>query len=96
MSLGYFDQVWIGDLCWLHFNTKLGQSQCGDYAYHRCYVPNRSEKIEDGETYIKIRITNIAWKYGRMAFFYKSVNKDGTETYECEVDDPTRLTLIKQ
>ena len=95
MSIGKFDIVSVDDLCWLHFNTRYGQSQCGDYAYHKCYAPKRSEKIEDDETYVKIRITDIAWKYGGVAFFYKVVNKDGTESYQSEVRDDTRLTLIK-
>ena len=25
--------VSIGDICWLYYNTVLGQSQCGDYGY---------------------------------------------------------------
>lgn len=83
-----------GELCWLHFNTEMGQSQCGDYGYQQCYAPNRSEKIEDGETYIKVRIEDVVWKYTRIAFNVKTVNKDGSTVYGTQVYDPERLTII--
>ncbi len=83
-----------GELCWLHFNTVLGQMQCGDYGYQNAYAKNRSEKIEDGETYVKVRIKSILWKYDKIAFNIMSVNRDMTESYNTQVSDPDRLTLI--
>tara|TARA_R110000772_G_scaffold17946_3_gene50136 strand:+ start:223196 stop:223477 length:282 start_codon:yes stop_codon:yes gene_type:complete len=83
-----------GELCWLHFNTTLGQTQSGDYAYQKAYAKNRSEKIEDGETYVKIIITDVVWKYDEVYFNFKTVNKDGTTCYSNQVHDPERLTLI--
>jgi hypothetical protein len=83
-----------GELCWLHFNTTEGQSQCGDYGYQKCYAPNRSEKIEDGETYVKVLVTDVWWKYGRVCFNITTVNKDGSGSYDTQVFDADRLTLI--
>ena len=87
---------WIkgGETCWLHFDTKLGQQQAGDYAYQQCYAPNRSEKIEDGETYVKVHIEDVVWHYDRISFIIKTVNKDGSVVYKTQVYDPERLTLI--
>jgi len=84
-----------GEFAWLHFNTKLGQSQCGDYAYQQAYAPNRSEKIEDGETYVKVKILEVVSKYGRMTFNLVTVNKDGSIVYPTQCDEIDRLTLIK-
>ena len=83
-----------GELCWLHFDTKPGQSQCGDYGYQKEYAPNRSEKIEDGETYVKVKVLSVMWKYDKIAFNLITVDKDGTESYKHQVSDPERLTLI--
>jgi hypothetical protein len=87
-----------GELCWLHFHTKTGHpsGQSGDYAYQQCYAKNRSEKIEDGETYVKVRILDVVSKYGKLTFNLKTVCKDGTEIYETQCDDYNRLTLIKE
>ena len=84
-----------GELAWLHFNTELGQPQCGDYAYQKAYAPNRSEKIEDGETYVKVRIVDVMSKYGKLTFNLMTVCKDGTEVYPTQCDDIERLTLIE-
>jgi hypothetical protein len=83
-----------GEVCWLHFNTTLGQPQCGDYGYQKAYAPNRSEKIEDGETYVKVKILDVMWKYDAICFNIITVNKDGSESYKTQVDDADRLTLI--
>lgn len=83
-----------GELCWLHFNLQLGQPQSGDYAYQCAYAKNRSEKLEDGETYIKVRIIDIVWKYNQICFNIKTVNKDMTEVYSSQIYDVKRLTLI--
>lgn len=85
-----------GEKCWLHFNTELGQSQSGDYAYQKAYAKDRSEKIEDGETYVKVRILEVVWKYGRVCFNIKTINKDLTEVYSTQVYDVNRLTLINE
>jgi len=85
-----------GELAWLHFNTKLGQSQCGDYAYQQAYAKNRSEKKEDGETYIKVRIVDVMSKYGKLTFNLLTVCKDGKEVYNTQCDDHNRLTLITE
>lgn len=86
-----------GELCWLHFITESGHSsgQSGDYAYQQCYAPNRSQKIEDGETYVKVRITSVVSKYGRLTFNLVTVNKDDTESYATQCNDIERLTIIK-
>lgn len=83
-----------GELAWLHFNTKIGQSQSGDYAYQQAYAKNRSEKIEDGETYVKVRILSVMSKYGKLTFNLQTVCRDGTEVYNTQCDDIERLTLI--
>ena len=83
------------ELVWVHFNTTPGQTQCGDYAYQKAYAKNRSEKIQDGETYIKMRITSMMCKYGKLTFNLITVNKDGTEDYDTQCDDMTRMTLIR-
>lgn len=82
------------DLCWLHFKQRKGHSESGEYAYLDAYAKNRSEKVEDGETYIKVRITEIVWKVDKFVFLINIVNKDGTECYPTQVDKPERLTLI--
>lgn len=84
-----------GELAWLHFNTKSGQTQYGDYAYQKAYAPNRSEKIEDDETYIKVRILDVMSKYGKLTFNLKTVCKDDSEVYNTQCNDIERLTLIK-
>jgi len=83
-----------GDLCWLHYNRAEGQSESGDYAYLNAYAKNRSEKVEDGKTYVKVRITDIVWKYIQFVFNINIVNKDGTECYPQQVYEPNRLTQI--
>ena len=37
-----------GNKVWVHYNTKSGQSQYGDYAYVQGYAKNRSQKVDDG------------------------------------------------
>jgi len=86
----------IGDICWLYYNTTPGQSQCGDYAYLNAYAKNRSEKIEDGKIYVKVKIREIAWKYTKFVIFFSVVNKGGSQGYQSEVADIERLTLIKE
>ena len=83
-----------GEICWLHFNITPGQTQYGDYGYQQVYAKNRSEKVEDGETYVKVRIKDVVWKYGRVCFNVITVNKDGTEEYCTQVYEPERLTII--
>lgn len=89
------DYIKGGEIAWLHFNTKMGQAQCGDYAYQQAYAPNRSEKIEDGKTYVKVKILDVVSKYGKLTFNLKTINKNGSEIYETQCDDIERLTLIK-
>lgn len=84
-----------GELCWLHFNVTPGQSQYGDYGYQQAYAKNRSQKVEDGETYIKVRIKEVVWKYDKVVFNVITVNKDGSEVYDTQVDDAERLTYIE-
>lgn len=86
--------VRAGVKAWLHFNTTLGQTQSGDYAYVKVYAPNRSEKIEDGETFVKVVIKEIVWAYNSIQFNVAILDKDGTEGYEKQIDDPRRLTLV--
>jgi len=59
------------------------------------YAKNRSEKIEDGKTYVKVKIRDIAWKYKKFVIFFSVIHKDGKEGYQSEVSDIERLTLIK-
>ncbi len=83
-----------GEMAWLHFNTKIGQSQSGDYAYQKCYAKNRSEKIEDDEVYVRVRIKSVMSKYGKLTFNLRTICKDGSEVYDTQCDDIERLTLI--
>lgn len=80
----YNDVVVGGELAWLHFDRSPGQTQSGDYAYQKAYAPKRSEKIEDGETYVKVRITSISCNYGKFTLNLRTVCKDGTEVYDTQ------------
>lgn len=83
-----------GELCWLHFNLTPGQTEFGDYAYQKAYAKTRSEKIEDGETYVKVKILEIVWKYKHVCFNVTTISKDNKELYATQVYDAKRLTLI--
>ena len=85
-----------GELVWVHFNVTPGQSQFGDYAYQNAYAKNRSQKIEDGETYIKMKIKEVIWKYNSICFNMITINKDGSEVYDTQIDDVNRMTLIDE
>jgi hypothetical protein len=85
-----------GEVCWLYFDLTPGQTQSGDYAYQQAYAKNRSEKKEDGRTYVKVRIKEVVWKYDKVCFNIVTINKDGTEGYDTQVLDPERLTLIQK
>lgn len=76
-----------GDLCWLQLESV-------DYTYLNAYAKNRSEKVEDGKSYVKVRITKIVWKYINFVFNINIVNKDGTECYPQQVYEYNRLTQI--
>jgi len=84
-----------GETCWLHFDLTPGP-QYGDYGYQECYAKNRSEKVEDGKTYVKVIIKEVVWKYSHVCFNIKTVNKDGSEVYDTQVYEPERLTLINE
>lgn len=86
----------IGDKIWISYDTNIGQGQYGDYCYIKSWFPNRSEKIEDGNLYIKGIIYNISWHYNGIQFTCKVINKDGSiNNTEIYIKDPSRLTLIK-
>jgi len=86
----------IGYKVWISYNTTIGQHQYGDYCYIKSWFPDRSEKIEDGNLFIKGIIHNINWHYDNVQFTCKIINKDGSiNKTEIYIKDPTRLTLIK-
>jgi len=85
-----------GRLVWVHYNVTPGQSQYGDYGYVKGYAPNRSEKVEDGETYVKAKIVKIFWLINTIRFVCVILKKDGTEGYRICIDDPSRLTVIER
>jgi hypothetical protein len=82
-----------GEICWLHFKLDTPNPQSGDYAYQKAYAPNRSEKIEDGETYVKVKIKTVWWKYDKICFNIITVNRDKSESYDTQVYNAERLTL---
>ncbi len=84
----------VGNKVWVHYNTKSGQSQSGDYTYIKGYAKNRSQKVEDGETYVKAVIDSISWHYTSIAFNLRVLDKDGTAGYRIQIKEPERLTLI--
>lgn len=88
--------VTVNDYCWLHYNTEKGQSQSGDYAYLEAYAKDRSEKILNGETYVKVKIKGIIWKYTSFAFNCTIMSEGNTELYNIQITEPERLTLIEK
>lgn len=85
-----------GSILWLHFYNKAkpGHAHCGDYGYIEAYAPNRSEKIEDGELYVKVALKEIIYNHGNIRFCLEIVNKDNTCSYSITVDEPERLSYI--
>ena len=85
-----------GAIMWLHFHNmaKKGHQHCGDYGYIQAYAKNRSEKVEDGELYVKVAVKEISFNYGKPTFSLEIVNKDGTCSYPISINEPERLSYI--
>ena len=72
---------------WIKYNTKIGQKYCGDYGYVKCYAPNRTEVILNGETYVKGVVSYVAYCRG-VKFIIKIA-----ELYEVRIDEVERIFI---
>jgi hypothetical protein len=80
-----------GDICWRYFPINEHGLLCGDFAYTKAYAKNTSKRVEDGKTYLKVKIIEIFSFFGKTRFVIEYVQKDGSLEYQTIIDGDENL-----